>query len=67
VVSRAKDLGRILKATVQDGKVFSPVSDYRIAICRICHQYDGISCKECKCFMEAKVKLHHAKCPLQKW
>ena len=36
--------------------------------CRECPQLDAtFRCKECGCFMKAKVKLSNASCPLGKW
>lgn len=40
----------------------------RWRICKGCDQLDAtFRCKECGCFMKAKVKLSSASCPLGKW
>ncbi len=41
----------------------------RINTCRNCPAYDDIQhrCKECGCFLAAKVKFSAASCPLGKW
>ena len=45
------------------------VAKQRLAICDTCDRYDTTTtqCKECGCFMSAKVKLPNASCPLHKW
>ena len=36
--------------------------------CRACDRLTpAFTCKECGCFMKAKVKLSQAECPLGKW
>lgn len=36
--------------------------------CRGCPQLDAtFRCRQCGCFMKAKVKLSQAECPLGKW
>ena len=44
-------------------------SDTRFAICEACPSLIKITsqCKECGCFMKAKVKIQSANCPLGKW
>jgi len=40
----------------------------RWRVCRGCDQLDALfRCRECGCFMKAKVKLSQAECPLGKW
>ena len=41
----------------------------RALICKNCENLLPVIhvCKECKCFMPAKMTLIHANCPLQKW
>lgn len=40
----------------------------RYDICEGCDKLTvAKTCKECGCFMPAKVKLKHAVCPLNKW
>jgi hypothetical protein len=43
--------------------------DARMDICNECPELIKITkqCKQCGCFMAAKVKLAEAKCPLSKW
>lgn len=49
--------------------VESDKAEERFAICEECPKLIPIThqCKECGCFMKAKVKLEHATCPLNKW
>ena len=41
----------------------------RMSICASCPELVGLTkqCKQCGCFMPAKVKLEAATCPLGKW
>lgn len=40
----------------------------RIAVCKSCAHYSITSqCKLCGCFMPAKTRSVHAKCPVEKW
>lgn len=41
----------------------------RYDICKTCDSFRSITCtcKECKCFMKAKVKVRLMSCPLGKW
>lgn len=41
----------------------------RYNVCASCDQFNLVlkSCKQCGCFMPAKVLLKNAKCPLNKW
>jgi hypothetical protein len=41
----------------------------RYSICQSCDQFNSTfkSCKDCGCFMPAKVLLKFSKCPLGKW
>ena len=41
----------------------------RLSTCRECPSYDDIQhrCKECGCFLGAKVKFSASSCPLGKW
>ena len=53
------------------GLVFasSQLADSRYEICLDCPRFNHKTkqCLECGCFMVAKTKLSHAKCPLSKW
>ena len=41
----------------------------RYSICKECPELTKVTkqCKQCGCFMNLKVKLNHAVCPLGKW
>lgn len=39
----------------------------RRAICLICDQYTGWRCKDCGCFIPAKIRILSEMCPLYKW
>jgi hypothetical protein len=40
----------------------------RLAVCKACELFTTkYTCKECKCFMPAKVLLVNAVCPKKKW
>ncbi len=41
----------------------------RISICKQCPMYDSIfgRCKDCGCFLRAKVQLEGEECPQGKW
>lgn len=40
----------------------------RMSVCEECEKLTvAKTCKECGCFMPAKVKLKHSACPLGKW
>jgi hypothetical protein len=39
----------------------------REAICAECEYSDGMKCKKCGCYIQAKCKLKCASCPLNKW
>lgn len=50
------------------GRVQTEIADERFAICKACPKLLPTgNCKECGCFMSAKVKLPNAWCPLHKW
>lgn len=44
-------------------------AEARYEVCKVCPSFVKITkqCKECGCFMRAKVKIKLAKCPLGKW
>jgi hypothetical protein len=44
-------------------------ADKRYSICLECPELISLTktCKKCGCFMAAKTKLEHAKCPIGKW
>jgi hypothetical protein len=50
-----------------DSKDLSPKE--RISICRKCPLYDSMfgRCRECGCFVRAKVELSAEECPIGKW
>lgn len=40
----------------------------RISLCKSCDRLNSLNfCKECGCFMPAKVRLKWSECPLKKW
>ena len=41
----------------------------RAAICKICEEYNSTikTCKNCNCFIPAKVIFVSSKCPKKKW
>lgn len=45
------------------------VINERLNLCLSCPEFISLTtqCKKCGCFMEAKIKLQNAKCPLEKW
>ena len=51
------------------GRVQTTIAEERYEICAVCPQLIKLTgqCKECGCFMQAKVKLPNAFCPLDKW
>lgn len=63
--------GRAAKTFVKTGTVRAPqeVQAARLAACRKCESYDALSvrCRQCGCFLSAKVTLVAEKCPLGLW
>ena len=63
----------MLRKAMSEGTASVSVSDgiqrARINTCKKCPAYDDIQhrCKECGCFLGAKVKFSAASCPLGKW
>lgn len=51
------------------GRVETAIAEERYEICATCPKLIKLTgqCKECGCFMQQKVKLPHASCPLHKW
>jgi hypothetical protein len=51
------------------GRVGEQLAEERYEICSTCPRLIKLTgqCKECGCFMQQKVKLPHASCPLFKW
>ena len=45
------------------------IAERRLETCKTCPRFVRFThqCKECGCFMDAKVKLLDATCPLDKW
>lgn len=50
-------------------KSSTELSDSRYSICEQCDKFLSMTkqCKECGCFMQLKVKLAEAQCPIGKW
>lgn len=67
----AKEMTNIAKTAVFTGHFQVPqdISDARFNICKTCEFLiqDRARCSKCGCFMELKVKLVSAKCPVSKW
>jgi len=51
------------------GRVDTDIATERIAFCNACPELRSKTrqCKQCNCFMDIKVKLPNAYCPLHKW
>jgi hypothetical protein len=51
------------------GRVKPEIAEGRLSICNDCEHLIKTTktCKECGCFMSAKVKLPNAECPVGKW
>jgi hypothetical protein len=43
------------------------IASDRLSICADCPSLIAGTCKECGCFMNQKVKLESATCPIGKW
>lgn len=71
-MSFVKNLKEKIISIEQEYKKFlvsEEVSIQRIEICNRCEQLFHLTrnCKRCGCFVDAKVKLKSASCPLNKW
>jgi hypothetical protein len=42
-------------------------AEARAATCGACESFDGTLCRECGCFVAAKIRLPAEQCPLGKW
>lgn len=53
----------------RNNRALETISAERFEICKSCPKFrkKTQTCKECGCFMAAKVKLAAASCPLHKW
>jgi len=52
-----------MKMTMRSGEVGK-----RIAICKECPELNKLNfCRQCGCFMPAKVRIPQVSCPLLKW
>jgi hypothetical protein len=51
------------------GRVETDVAEQRLETCKSCKHFLKTThqCKKCGCFMDAKVKLPNASCPINKW
>lgn len=60
-----------LTGYIQTGNVLaeSAVIDSRMDTCIGCEAFiaNQIRCGKCGCYLNAKVRLSHAKCPINKW
>ena len=42
--------------------------EHRLNICKVCDKFtEKQFCKECGCYMPAKVTIRRMECPLKKW
>ena len=59
----------IKERTLDNLVVDSKTAEVRYDTCIQCDRFNNLSkmCKECGCFMPAKVKLKAVVCPLKKW
>lgn len=72
---QAKSLISLVQDTIVDvmkgEQVFSTdeLKEQRMAICKSCDQYNEKHnrCMKCGCFLDKKVSLSSARCPLNKW
>jgi len=39
----------------------------RLSICKMCESLRQNRCRQCGCYMNAKVKFTASQCPIQKW
>lgn len=39
----------------------------RLAACRSCEHHTGLRCRVCGCFTNAKSRMAHERCPLERW
>lgn len=58
-ISRVATGGKLITSTA--------VKEQRLALCRECPSKDSLTCKECGCFIAAKVSAAASYCPLGKW
>lgn len=56
-----------VESLIQNIKDVSNLAKQRAYICNECNKRSMGICKECGCFLEIKVRLPNAKCPLNKW
>ena len=65
----ARNLARTTTQLLRGGLATEDQAKARTRICRHCEHYDKPSgrCKLCGCFVEAKAKVKHAKCPDNRW
>lgn len=58
-----------LEALIKEKIVDPEKALSRYAICKECDQFDKewAKCKNCGCFLKAKVMLPISSCPLKKW
>lgn len=66
----AKEMKEVYKRTKDNMPVFvtPEIADHRIIICSDCEFYTKTGrCSNCGCYMDKKVNLASANCPLNKW
>jgi len=75
LINQIKDLSNTAKDTVDNiisgksGLVDNDTETYRLKLCKNCEFYteQHSRCKKCGCFMQVKIKILVAKCPIGKW
>lgn len=62
-------LNDVVKNAAQEANEQHDKARLRLEICKRCPMYDHVlkRCRECGCFMPAKVQLPKAKCPQGRW
>jgi len=62
-IARDLLLGKLPAAAAAD------LEKSRLAVCQACPEFTKMSrqCRMCSCFMDLKVKLLDASCPIEKW
>jgi hypothetical protein len=56
-----------LKTFYENFKELTAEVKKRAEICNVCEFRETGLCKKCGCFLEAKIRIPVAKCPIGKW
>jgi hypothetical protein len=62
-LSQIKSVG----VAVVSGFVSDEIAEQRYNVCLECEKFDNGKCKECGCFMKAKVLFKRVECPKHYW